>query len=504
MHGPDRQDYAPSASTVRDHMTRPGTILFILAVLSPAAAAASTLELEDCRINAGPGFPGLNARCGMMPRPLNPDDPGAGTIELKVAVVPALNLEPQPDPLVPLAGGPGQGAISFYSAQRHAFEHVRRNRDILLVDQRGTGASARLDCAIDEDLIEGDYSRSATIAATEECLDSLPYDPTWFTTSVAVTDLEAIREALGYPQLNLYGVSYGTRVAQHYARRYPAAVRTLVLDGVVPPQLALGPQIAIEAQRALDRIFDRCAESADCSGAFPAIDQTFDELKAKLAKKPVKLRAADPLTGRYERIEFGRNELAAALRLLAYHPNTIAMIPLLVAEAGNGNYRPLVAQFRMSMSALSDAIALGMHNAVMCTEDAPYYEESLVDRDLLASSYLGPVQLDALAAICSVWPSGPIDADFKQPLNTSAPVLLLSGSADPITPPRYADMAAVALKRAWLFTMPDQGHGQLGVGCTPRLIEQFVENGGLDGIDTSCRERSFVMPFFLDFSGPAP
>ena len=485
-------------------MIRPGTLLTTLIALGLTAPAAVALKLEDCRISAGPAFPGIKARCGRLERPLNPDDPDAGTIELKVAVVPALNLEPEPDPLVPLAGGPGQGAISFYSAQQHAFEHVRRNRDILLVDQRGTGASARLDCAIDEELIEGQYSLSATIEATEECLANLPHDPTWFTTSVAVRDLEAVREALAYPQLNLYGVSYGSRVAQHYARRYPDAVRSIVLDGVVPPQLALGPDIAVQAQRALDRIFDRCAEDAGCSERFPDIAATFDTLKSKLSSKPVTLRAADPLTGHYESVEFGRNELAAALRLLSYHPNTIAMIPLLVAEAEGGNYRPLVAQFRMNMSELSEAIALGMHNAVMCTEDAPFYDDELVDRDALASSYIGPVQLEALTAICSIWPTGPIDPNFKVPLDTDAPVLLLSGSADPITPPDYADMAAIGLKRAWLLTMPDQGHGQLAVGCTPRLIERFVANAGLDDVDTDCRERNFVMPFFLDFSGPAP
>lgn len=485
-------------------MTRPGTILLTYLALGLLAFPAQSLELEDCRISAGPAFPGINARCGTLSRPLNPDDPAAGAIELKVAVVPALNLEPQPDPLVPLAGGPGQGAISFYSAQQAAFEYVRRNRDILLVDQRGTGESARLDCEIDEELVEGRYSRSATIEAAEECLESLPHDPTWFTTSVAVRDLEAVREALAIPQLNLYGVSYGTRVAQHYARRYPDAVRTIVLDGVVPPQLALGPDIAIEAQQALDRVFDRCEASIDCNERFPDIRETFDKVKSKLASKPVKLRAADPLTGHYKSVEFGENELAAALRLLAYHPHTIAIIPLLIAEAGGGNYRPLIAQFRMNMSELSDSIALGMHNAVMCTEDAPFYDESRIDRDALSSSYLGPVQLEALTAICSVWPAGPIDPDLRQPLNSRAPVLLLSGSADPITPPAYADMAAIGLKRAWLLTMPDQGHGQLAVGCTPRLIERFVTNAGLEDIDTACRERNFVMPFFLDFAGPAP
>lgn len=485
-------------------MTRIGMLLLTSLVLALAALDATSLELKDCRISAGPAYPSIKARCGLLPRRLDPDNPQSETIDLKVAVVPALNLEPEPDPLVPLAGGPGQGAISFYAGHSQAFEYVRRNRDILLVDQRGTGESARLDCPADEELVEGRFSIEKTIEATKECLEGLPHDPRFFTTSVAVRDLEAVRRALGYPALNLYGVSYGTRVAQHFARRYPDVVNSIVLDGVVPPQLALGPNIAIEAQRALERVFNRCEQDSRCNERFPDLAETFSRLTAKLTKKPVKLRAAEPVTGRYDSVEFGADELAAALRLLAYHPNTIAIIPLLIAEAEAGNTRPLVAQFQMNVSELSDSIALGMHNAVMCTEDAPYYDNLLIDRDALQSSYIGPMQLEALTAICSVWPSGPIDDDFKRPLATDTPVLMLSGSADPVTPPEYADMAAIALKKAWLLTMPHQGHGQLAVGCTPRILEQFIANEGLAGVDTSCREQSFVMPFFLGFSGPAP
>ena len=180
------------------------------------------------------------------------------------------------------------------------------------------------------------------------------------------------------------------------------------------------------------------------------------------------------------------------------------MLPLLVSEAANGNYQPLAAQFQMTLISMSEALALGMHNAILCSEDVPFYDDRLVDSAALAASYIGPVQVEALKAICSVWPAGPIDEDFKLPLSTEIPTLLLSGSADPITPPHYADMAARNLKRAWLITGRHQGHGQVAVGCMPRIIERFINNEKLGDGDSDCYQSSFVMPFFLDFSGPQP
>ena len=478
-----------------------------LSIVVPAAAE-TRLELDDCRISGGPGFPSVKARCGKLERPLNPEAPDAGQIEISIAVVPALDLTPEPDPLVPLAGGPGQAAIQTYAGYLGAFGRVRRDRDILLVDQRGTGESARMDCdygeASGEDLIEGPYSRAETVALTEACLAELPHDPRFFTTSVAVTDLEAVRVALGYPALNLYGASYGSRVAQHYARRYPEATRTIVLDGVVPPQLPLGPEIATEAQRAVESILSRCAEQPSCNARFPDIAADFESLKRSLEAEAVDVELADPLTGEIDVLSFGRGEFAGAIRLLAYHPNTIALMPLLISEAVEGNYTPLAAQFKMTAVTLADSLAMGMHNSVMCTEDVPYYDQAQIDYTALEASYIGPIQLEALEAICSRWPAGPIDDGFREPLATDIPVLLLSGSADPITPPRYAELAKAELERARPLIGNGQGHGQLMVGCTPRLIGEFVTSADPDAIDPECMGRSFVMPFFLGFAGPEP
>ena len=425
------------------------TIAIALLALS-GAGHAQTLLLEDCRISAGPGYPGIKARCGTMLRPQDPTDPDSPEIEIRVAVVPALNLNPQNDPIVPIAGGPGTSSVEFYSGYAGAFEPVRRNRDILLVDQRGTGESARMDCPIDEEalLFEGEFSLEDTVQFVEECLESLPHDPRYFSTSVAITDLEAIRKALGYSALNLYGVSYGTRVAQQFARRYPDSTRTVVIDGVVPPQISLGPEIATESQKAVDRILARCVEDAACNERFPSIEATFVRVVARLREAPVEVSVPHPNTGRAEVISFGEAELAGAVRLLAYNPRTIALIPLFVHEAGQGNWVPLASQYMMTAIAMSDALALGMHNAVMCTEDLPFLNRATIDHDGIAASYMGTFQLDALEAFCDNWPAGSIDAKFKLPLATYIPFLLLSGDADPITPPRFAEIAAVDLTNA--------------------------------------------------------
>ncbi len=475
--------------------------------VTASLVAHAELILEECRINAGPGFPGIKARCGTLDRHENPSDPGSPLLALSVAVVPALSLEPEPDPFVPIAGGPGQSTIEFYSLLSHAFEDIRRTRDIVLLDQRGTGASAKMECDIGDEIVEGQLSTEETIALTETCLELLPHDPRFFTTSVAVEDLEALRVALSYPQLNLYGASYGTRVAQHFLRRFPDSVRAVIIDGVVPPQLALGSVIAIEAQKALNRIFARCAESPACNEQFPDVADEFAALEKRLRQDPVSVGLADPLTGARDTVQFGDTELAAAIRLMSYSPQTVALMPLFIHEAAIENYVPLAAQYLMVMSNISDALAIGMHNAVVCTEDAPFYDGGSISQEDLELTYIGPMMVEALEAICSVWPPGVLDPEFKSPLRTDKPVLLLSGDADPVTPPRFADLAAVELSNKKHLTGLHQGHGQASTGCMPEVMGRFIETLSVADEDLDpdkCLLRRYASPFFLNFSGPRP
>jgi len=476
----------------------------VLLLAIAALRAEPAFDLVDCRISAGPGAPSISAQCGELERPLDPANPGAGSVSLKVAVVPALTLEPAADAFVPIAGGPGASSIRFYAGWAHAFERVRQQRDILLVDQRGTGESAPMSCPVEDDLTDAEYTTELTLQAVEECLAALPHDPRFFTTSIAVKDLEAVRVALGYDALNLYGSSYGTRVAQHFARRYPSSTRTIIIDGVVPPQVPLGPEIATESQRALDRVLERCADDPDCSGRFPALREDFQRLQDTLKTGSVSVSVPNPVTGALETLDFGQEHMAVAIRLLLYSARSIALIPLSISEAANGNYTPLAAQFQLTAASLSEALNIGMHNAVMCTEDIPFIDFDAVDQAAIDASYLGPLQLEVIRTMCSVWPQGPMDEDLLTPLATDKPVLLLSGDADPITPPRYAELAAVDLERAWLLTGTNQGHGLGAVGCMPRVIASFIDAMALEDDAADCLGEAFAMPFFLDYSGPTP
>lgn len=474
----------------------------LLALSLLFANAVSALELEDCRVSLGASFQGVEARCATMDRPLDPSLPDGESITLRVVVIPALDLDPLPDPVVPLAGGPGQGAVSLYLSQRSAFEPLRRSRDILLVDQRGTGESTLLSCPIDDEAMQGAYSDEETQKAARECLDALDHDPRFFTTSVAVRDLDAVREALGYPALNLYGVSYGSRVAQHYARRFPETTRSVVLDGVVPPDLPLGPDIALESQRAVDALFARCREDEACNRAFPDLGDDFTALMAALEASPVDVRFKDPATAEAKTESIGHLDVGIAVRLMLYNPQSLALLPLMIHEGANGNLEPFAAAAAMVIDDLDTAIATGMHNAVMCTEDVPFY--SAIDRDSLRETYMSDLQVSALQAICSVWPAGFIDDDIRELLSVPAPVLLLSGSIDPITPPEYAERAMLELRNARHLVLENQGHGQLPVGCVPEVVGRFVATASIDDLGEECAKEAFVMPFFVDFAGPTP
>lgn len=475
----------------------------------PAVAGADVedhepVELEDCRINAGPGFPGIKARCGILLRRLDPSDPESPHVDLHVAVVPALSLEPEADAFVPIAGGPGQASSEFYAGYARAFEDIRRTRDIVLLDQRGTGQSAALECEIDDTLVAAGMTAEETREMTRQCLAALRYDPRFFTTSVAVRDLEALRQVLGYTRFNLYGVSYGTRVAQHFARRYPESTRSVILDGVVPPQRVLGPDIAIEAQRALDAIFARCEENEACRVRFPDLAAKFADFYRALGDSPVAVELPHPRTGHATTLTMGRLEVAGAVRLMSYHPNTIALLPLLLRKAVDGNLVPLAAQFLQTSDSLNEQLSIGMHNAVVCTEDVPRYDTLAIDGAALEDTYIGPMMVETLQAICSVWPAGVLDEDLGEPLVTGTPVLLLSGDADPITPPAYAEQVAAGLSNAAHIIGHGQGHGMAARGCVPDIMARFVKNASIVGVDDMCHDWHYAMPFFLDFSGPAP
>jgi pimeloyl-ACP methyl ester carboxylesterase len=466
------------------------------------APAATTLALEPCRITNAGRSRSVAARCGRYPVPENPQAPEGRTIELFVAVVPALDVRPGPDALTVLAGGPGAAATEFYVDYAPAFDRVHRRRDILLVDQRGTGGSHRLECA--DTALALDAGPQDLRDAAQHCVAQLDADPRWYTTSIAVRDLDAVRAALGYAQLDLYGASYGSRVALHYLRRYPAQTRSLILDGVLPANVALGPEIALDAQHALEEVFARCGADTACNGSFPDLRGRFEALHTRLGETPLALTLADPRSAEPIEIRFGPSELDAAVRLLSYTTDTTALLPLLLDRAAAGEVTPLAAQSLMVARSLGDTLAEGMHNSIVCAEDVPFFAIDDAQRAALAATYLGTAQVDALAAICEVWPRGLVDPDFKSPVAAPHPALLLSGGADPVTPPRNGEQALATLPHGLHLVAEGQGHGVAALGCVPRIVAEFIDAASVDGLDTSCVSRLRPAPFFTSFNGPGP
>ncbi|HVC01227.1 MAG TPA: alpha/beta fold hydrolase [Steroidobacteraceae bacterium] len=469
---------------------------------SPAAPAAH--GLRACRLRNPLGLGSLPARCATFAVPQDRAVRGGARIRLHFAVVPALDRRRPAAPLFILAGGPGQSAIGLYAGLAPAFAAIHRTHDIVLLDQRGTGASAPLNCDYPDDFRSGAGALAQLRRATRACLAKYGDRVRFYTTSVAVRDLDELRRRLGYPQIDLYGASYGTRVAMQYLRRHPAAVHAAILDGVLDPTQAIGPSTPLDAERALRRIVARCERSRDCAAAFPQLPLELASLRRRFGSQTVAVRLDDPTGGVALDVPFSRGVLAASLRFLSYSGAEASLLPLLIHEAAQGRLAPLAAQAVLTSRRIEGQLAIGMQNTVVCSEDVPYFDLGAIDRRRLEATYLGTDQLDALAAICKIWPRGPVDPDLHAPLVSDVPTLLLAGEDDPVTPPAAARAVAAGLAHHRLIVLAGEGHGQLATGCMPRLMARFLASGHPRRLDISCLAAERPPPFFLSPTGPSP
>src|SRR6187399_166331 len=365
------------------------------AALAAAEALPPQPALKPCRLEHPARMLALSAECATVKIAENPAEPHGRAIELFVARVPAISLNKKPDPLFLIAGGPGTSSVDLYTSSAGSFERVRRDRDIILVDQRGTGRSHRLDCDYgDQNLFER-IDEVEVGPANLKCRDELTKksDLRMYTTSVAVRDLDRVRQLLGYERINLYGNSYGTRVAQHYARRFPKSTRAVILDGVVNPEVVLGPAIAIDAEHALERILKRCTDNADCAKAFKNPSADYRDLRARLTDKPEPTMVSDVATGRPIHFDFTARHLSAVLRFASYNDDQAALLPLSLHLATHeGNFTPLASQFRVFANSLEESFAYGMHNSVACSEDTPFIDRTKLDLAALRLTHMGGEQ----------------------------------------------------------------------------------------------------------------
>ena len=472
--------------------------LTLLASCSPRdlnAVSESSITLEDCALSS-PSGEQVDARCGTLMIPEDRSDPGGRQIELHVAVIPAIKRNPEPDALFMLAGGPGQSAIEAFPVIVALMPQIHEDRDIVLVDQRGTGESNPLRCLSPEDESLDDEQ---VLAKLKSCPETLDADLRFYSTEIAMTDLDEVRTALGYETINIYGASYGTRAALTYLRMFPERVRTVTLDAVVDPEFVMFMDAAPDGQAALDRFFARCESDEDCKTSFPDLRSEFEELLSRLEGSSAGITIPHPLTNKPFELTVTREMITNMVFNTLYVPELVATLPLSIHSAfADENYVPLISQALLVNAGLYD----GMFYAVTCTEDAPLISAE----DAAARSEVtvfGDRTVDFME-VCAKWPKGTVSPEFREPVASDVPVLILSGEADPITPPWHAEEVAKDLTNETHLIFSGMGHGNLFSRCSMNLFKDFVESASTAGLDTACVEGIRPPPFFVDFSGPRP
>ncbi|MGA7541132.1 MAG: alpha/beta hydrolase [Steroidobacteraceae bacterium] len=483
----------------------------------PAHYRLGAIDFTPCELKAPLSGQTTAGWCAPFVRPENPADAAGRQIHMRLALIRSSAARPASDLVVFITGGPGESAINDWPEVAPALKSVLEHRDVVLLDQRGTGGSHPLSCPTAAHAAELARKQRATshaprqtpaqrqarqAAEIQACLAEIEQtaDPRFFTTTDAVDDLIALRHALGDPQFDLVGVSYGTRVAQQYAMRDPTGVRSIVLDGVLPNSAIVGEDIARNLQDALKADLDLCEAEPACLKAFgdPYADLT--ELRARIDQHPPVVTYRDPDTDEWRTRTLDENTLAVVVRLFSYSPLTAALLPLGLHQALAGDYGPLMAQSRLVGGALGRQVNGGMQWAVLCTEDAPLLKpDPDAKGTLLGAGFVADLQRQ-----CAAWPRGQMPADFHQPLHTDVPTLILEGQYDPITPPRYGREVLAHLGDARLLIARGQGHYVMDAGCMPQLVDKFVADLKPKALDARCLNELRPTPPFVSFNGATP
>lgn len=465
--------------------------LLAAACNAPRDASHAKIALEECRL------PGVEtpARCATYEVWENRAARTGRRIKLDIAVIPARLRNHEPDPILVLAGGPGQGAVSLADEVMPLFAKLNDARDILLVDQRGTGNSHPLDCDEESDSsLQSLFEDTLPEKLVKDCLRGLDADPRMYVTPIAVEDLDEVRAALGYPRVNLWGGSYGTRVALEYLRRHGDKVRSVVLDGVAPSTMKLPYSFVSDGDAALVKLVDSCEAEPRCRKSYPRLAATIAAMKAQLARRPVRAAIQDPRTGERETISVNENVFLSGVFRPLYVAELASLLPYGISAAADGDFNPLLAQNLEFADDVSENLSIGMHLSVICAEDVPRI--TAADLKTLDDSFFGRALVDDFIRACRWWPRGEVPADYYDPVRSDVPVLIFSGGIDPATPPRHGEEVARTLTHSRHFVAPQLGHGVSLHGCAPRLITAFIRAGSAEGLDGKCLER-IPRPLFL-------
>lgn len=449
-----------------------GRIAILVGLLTALMGAQQRAEAATaaCRLDGIPN----ELQCGSIKRPLDPARPDGPQIDVHYVVVPAMARNKQPDPVLMLAGGPGQSAIGVASLVLPRLARLNNRRDLVFIDQRGTGKSAPLQCPDESRLpLAQAGDENALVRRLEACreqLQKLPHgDLRFYSTTLAMQDFDAVRAALGAERWNLIGASYGTRAALEYQRQFPQHVRHSVIDGVAPPDLVLPESLSVDVQSALDAEFKACEAETACAARYPQLRQQWAQLLGSL---PRSVTVRHPVTNEPETMQLTRTMLLRAVRGPLYVPSMTSLIPAAIQAAAKGQFESLSGLGSMMGSNRATRLAMGMHFSVICAEDAPFLGKGTE----APGADTGRTDAEFYERVCRSWPRAEVPAAFYQVPPTKTPVLLLSGGADPVTPPRHAERIAKALgDKTQHIVVPQAGHGVMGLGCMNEVLYRFID-----------------------------
>lgn len=433
------------------------------------------IQLSACSL------PGLDrpARCGVLDVPENPARPDGRRLRIGVAVVPASGERALADPIVPLMGGPGEDAISAAAFYADQFAELLRARDLLLVDQRGTGRSNALRCTLHSASHPAASLRDLfPAAAVEDCLRRLRTraDLTQYSFAHFANDLEQVRRALDYGPMNLFAGSYGTRAAQVYLRAHPDSVRTAYLGSVVPIDMVIPATMAKAAQEQFEGVFAACSADTACATAFPGLREEFRQVLAQLDSQDIHATVA----GQTKAVPLVRGRVVEWLRARLYRPLTAAEIPWLIHQAYQGEWNPIAEGILSQASDMDSALSLGLFFSITCAEDIAFIREeeaTVAARD----TFLGDYRLRQQQVACRHWPRAQLAEDYRKPVRSEVPTMFVSGDMDAASPLWFTERVASGFRNRVEVVARGQGHTEWN-DCVARLYRELVREGATEGL----------------------
>lgn len=507
----ERPPTATHEATAAPAQTAEATAAPTATATDAPAAQAATFEEAACEFEAAPG---REVRCGYLVVPEARDDPAnQNEVRLHVAIFASESANPQPDPIIYLEGGPGGDALEAvpYSFEDR-FAPFLADRDLIMFDQRGTGYSQpSLDCPEYRELslemldqvLPAEEDERLFVEVMDDCRQRLLAEGVAleaYDSAASAADLDDLRQALGYEEWNLLGISYGTRLALTTMRDYPQGLRSVVLDSTYPPQANIVSETPGNLARALDAFFAACAADAACDAAYPDLRAFFFDLVQRVNDTPISVPVFHALNGeRYEARLVGDDLLGVLFQGL-YSEEIIPLLPQFIYDTAAGDY-DLLSALLSNLIINDEFLSIGMNFSVQCQEELPFTEPE----EALAAAQAYPelesyFETSATSgqtafAVCALWDVPAAPAIENEQVASDIPTLILAGEYDPITPPAWGQLAAASLPNSSFVLFPGLAHGvSLAGECPRQIVLDFFADPHAEP-DASCAAQLAGAPF---------